>query len=393
MALRSTPSSRVKLVSVPSAEPTLALVTERSAMSTSCAFVQKDGPLDFILQLSNVARPVKGGEPLNRCRREARNDVIGLRGEPFQEGVGQRHDVFTAFAQRRQVNRNGADAVIKVLAQFAVLEGVFRLAVGGGDDAAVGLVAGLAADRADFVVLQDAQQLALRVDGHFGDFVEQQRAAFRLAEKTFAVGVRAGERAFDRTEQFAFDQFAGQGGAIDFDDFVFAARTERVEEVGDDFLAGAAFAGDEHGDIAGGDAFNGAHDFLHGGAAENGRRRAAHRFQRAPERAVFLVLLLAFDGALDVGHQLFIFKRLGEKVIGAAASGFDGHADGAVSGEHDDFGVGPAFFDLRQQFQAVGIRQFHVEQHHVGRWLGKGLLQRRAVVGLGDFVIDLRAPR
>src|ERR1017187_2773728 len=49
------------------------------------AFVQEDGPLDFILQLSNVARPVKGGEPLNRCRREARNDVIGLRGEPFQK--------------------------------------------------------------------------------------------------------------------------------------------------------------------------------------------------------------------------------------------------------------------------------------------------------------------
>lgn len=48
-------------------------------------FVQEDGPLDFILQLSNVARPVKGGEPLNRCRREAINNVIGLRGEPFQK--------------------------------------------------------------------------------------------------------------------------------------------------------------------------------------------------------------------------------------------------------------------------------------------------------------------
>ena len=35
------------------------------------AFVQEDGALDFILQLADVARPVKGGEPLNRCRREA----------------------------------------------------------------------------------------------------------------------------------------------------------------------------------------------------------------------------------------------------------------------------------------------------------------------------------
>ena len=49
------------------------------------AFVQENGTLDFILQLANVARSVKGGDPLNRCRREAVNDVIGLRGEAFQK--------------------------------------------------------------------------------------------------------------------------------------------------------------------------------------------------------------------------------------------------------------------------------------------------------------------
>ena len=45
-----------------------------------------------------------------------------------------------------------------------------------------------------------------------------KRAAFRLAEESFAIGMRAGKRAFDGTEQFALDQFARQRGAIDLDD-------------------------------------------------------------------------------------------------------------------------------------------------------------------------------
>ena len=106
------------------------------------------------------------------------------------------------------MNGNGADAVIKVFAQFAVLDGFLGHAVGGGDDPAIGLVTGLAADGPDFLVLQHAQQLALRVNRHLGNFVEEQRAALGLAEQAFAVGMRAGERAFDRAEQFAFNQLA-----------------------------------------------------------------------------------------------------------------------------------------------------------------------------------------
>jgi len=60
------------------------------------------------LQLSNVARPVKRGEPLNRCRREAVDDVIGLCGEPFSKNAfASGHDVLAAFAAAGgQVNRN-----------------------------------------------------------------------------------------------------------------------------------------------------------------------------------------------------------------------------------------------------------------------------------------------
>src|ERR1035441_3303021 len=93
-----------------------------------------------------------------------------------------------------------------------------------------------------------------------------------------------------------------------------------MDEVGDDFLAGAAFAGDEQGNVALGDALDGVDHLLHGRAAENRRSRAAHGLQRVAEGDVFLALPFALDGAFHVGEQLFVFKRLGKEIlIGEAA--------------------------------------------------------------------------
>jgi hypothetical protein len=75
--------------------------------------------------------------------------------------------------------------------------------------------------------------------------------------------VCAGEGAFHRAEELALDQFARQGGAIDFDDLALAARAESMDEVGDHFLAGSALAGNQHGHIARRDALDRAHDVAH----------------------------------------------------------------------------------------------------------------------------------
>src|SRR5260221_6605189 len=136
-----------------------------------------------------------------------------------------------------------------------------------------------------------------------------------------------------------------------------------MNEVGDDFLARAAFAGNQNRNIAWRDAFDGADDILHGGASKNRRGRAAHGFERAAERDVFFALLFAVNGAFHVREQFFIFERLGEKIVSAAASGFDGHGDGAMSAQDDDFRFRPGFFDERQKIETVGVGQFYVDQN------------------------------
>ena len=80
----------------------------------------------------------------------------------------------------------------------------------------------------------------------------------------------AGERAFDVAEQFGFEQLFGKGGAVDGDERFVVPLAVGVDQPGGNFLAGAAFAFDQHGDIA-------LRDFLN----QPGRRRAWVRSRRS----------------------------------------------------------------------------------------------------------------
>ena len=60
---------------------------------------------------------------------------------------------------------------------------------------------------------------------------------------------RAGERASFVAEQFAFQQLLGNRGAVDGEERLLAAVAVMINRAGDEFLAGAAFAGDERGGV------------------------------------------------------------------------------------------------------------------------------------------------
>ena len=65
---------------------------------------------------------------------------------------------------------------------------------------------------------------------------------------------RPGEGALLVAEQLAFQQRLGDGGAVQADERAFLARAGVVDGAGDQLLAGAAFAADQHGGVGGGDA-------------------------------------------------------------------------------------------------------------------------------------------
>ena len=88
----------------------------------------------------------------------------------------QNGNIVAAFAQRREFNREDAQAIVKVLAEAASIDLLLQVAIGCGDDTNVNLAAADVADAFQFLLLQNAQQLCLHRERYFGDFVEKQRA-------------------------------------------------------------------------------------------------------------------------------------------------------------------------------------------------------------------------
>ena len=251
-------------------------------------------------------------------------------------------------AQRRHVDVEDVEAVEEVGAQVALGDGVAGVAIGGGEDADIDILLGARAKAAKLAFLEDAQQLGLGADGHFADLVEQQRAAGGQLEAAGAALDGAGEGAFFVAEDFAFDERFRDGGAVDGDEGPRLARAEVVKGAGDQLLAGAAFAGDEDGDVGGGDLFDQAEDLAHGlaRAADHGAEDAGLAQAAAGDFQLDCGIALA-GGVGEDGAQAGGVDGLLQEVVGAELHGVNGDLDGALGGQQDHGDVGSdagAFF-------------------------------------------------
>ena len=188
----------------------------------------------------------------------------------------QDRDVLAALAQRRHVDVNDPQPVEEILAEFTGRDAVGQVAVGRRDDPHVGDARGaVRADRLDFSGLEEAEQERLHAQAHLADLVEEQRAAVRLLELAGLVAIRAGEAAFDVSEQFRFEQRLGQAGAVQGDEGPIGSRRVDVNGSRDQILADAALAGDQHLRLAGRRAARHRQHFQHRGAGRDDVRRPA----------------------------------------------------------------------------------------------------------------------
>ena len=110
-----------------------------------------------------------------------------------------------------------------------------------------------AADALERHLLEHAQQLGLDLQVDVADLVEEERAAVGLLEPADAVAVGAGERPLDVAEQLALEQALREGRAVDLDERPCRAGAGGVDRRGQQLLARAALAADQHGRWAGRD--------------------------------------------------------------------------------------------------------------------------------------------
>ena len=224
-----------------------ALQRERQVVAVDDVFVDKNHrAFDDIFQLADVARPRVGEQHLLRRARDGLDLLAELPGEARYEKLRQGDDVAVAVAQWRNDDGKDVQAVIEVFAESPHRGHLHELAVRGRDDADVDFDLLVRADPLDGALLQNPQQFGLHRQRKFADFVEKDRAAIGLLEAPFPRLVGSGEGPLFVAEQLAFDDAFRQRGAVEGDKRLFGLRAVVVNRAGDQLLADAALAEDQH---------------------------------------------------------------------------------------------------------------------------------------------------
>ena len=276
-----------------------------------------------------------------------------------------------------------AQPVVEVFAESALGDFFRQVLVGGGHHADIDRDVLVAAHAGEFLFLQDAEHLGLGRQAHVADLVEEERAAFGLLELALVLLDGRSESALFMAEEFALDEFARNGGAVNFHERGAGARALVVQAPGDQFLAGAVGAHDQHAGVGGGHAVHDFLDMLDGGGI-------------AHDLVFALDFFLEADGLLDqrglVGRILerdqdaVQVERLLDEVVGAFLDALDGSVDVAVTGNHDDRGLAAGFHQGVKHFIAIHHRHLDVAENGV-EIVGKGLIHALFAVFGGSHLV------
>jgi hypothetical protein len=294
-------------------------------------------------------------------------------------------------AQRRQPDRDDADAVEEVLAEAALGHQVREVGVRGGDHPGVHRDLPAAAEPLDPVVLQEAEELDLEGRRQLADLVEEEGAAVRRLDAAAALGVGAGEGALLVAEELALEQRLRDRRAVDGHEGPRGPRGEPVDRAGRDLLARAALAREEDGGIDGRHLADRGEHLLHA------RARPEHPLEAAGRRALSQLAVLRLERvqaqrASQHDLELVHVDRLHEEVVPALLDGVKRVRALLAPGDDDDLGRGVERLDLVERGEALldATRvggQAEVERHD-RRVLGAHGVERRGAVA-GEHDVEL----
>ena len=167
---------------------------------------------------------------------------------PQEERAQVRH-LFATFPQRRDVDADHAEPVVQVFAELTFGHPLLEVRVGRGEHPDVHRLRTCLADRHDLGLLEESKQLRLDVERQVADLIEEQRASDRRADQSLLIGDRAGEAAAAMPEQLTVGQIARRRRAVVGEEHRGASWRADVNRARDEVLAGAAFPGDQHGQV------------------------------------------------------------------------------------------------------------------------------------------------
>ena len=231
-----------------------------------------------LLQLPHVERPAVEQQGAGGIGGE--DQVAGHLAGLFHQRREDQPEVLAPLAQRSQHDPGAVEAGEQIAPEAVLCGERAEIAVGGRDHPQIHLHRPRSSNGEHLALLQHAQERRLGGQRQVADLVEQQRSVLAAAHESWAILQGAGEGALAVSEQLGLDEVGRDCPAVHGHERAGTTR-ELVDGRGDQFLAGAGLAGNEHRHLR---TREGRHTLQLEG--ERGRERS-HPARQRLERALF----------------------------------------------------------------------------------------------------------
>src|SRR5712675_3336530 len=165
-------------------------------------------------------------------------------GELFDEVPYKLRNIRFSFAERWQRNRENIQAIVQILSEFTVTNHLPQVLIGRRDDTNIDARGKGAANSLELALLEDTEQLGLKLHWHVSDFIQKQCAAVRQRKSADMRIDRSGKGSAFVPEKLAFEKAGRHRRTVHFDEIAAAARAQLMNGSRNDFLASSRLAGD-----------------------------------------------------------------------------------------------------------------------------------------------------
>ena len=261
---------------------------------------EDDGALESVLKFADVAGPAIVSEAFAGFGGESQAGLVEFAAEFFQEMVGEKYGcrcrgsrsggMVSGTAEMRKNRSSRKSFSSASFCRSRLVAATMRTST------SMDCVPPTRSKRRSS---RTRRSLAWIGQRQLADFVEEERAVVGEIHLADFAGAGSGEGAALVAEEFVFDQAFGDGGAVQCDEGLLAARREMVDGAREEFLAGAAFAEEQNGGVGGGDFLNLLAEFADGGVFAEDAREAVARGIFFAEDEIFAQQFLLAGGAAD----------------------------------------------------------------------------------------------
>ena len=184
---------------------------------------------------------------------EATHPAGGFAPELLEEVGGQLLDVFWPLPEGGCPCLQDVEPMVEVLAKAPLPDGALQVDMGRGKHSDIHLALTLGAQAQEAVILEEAQQVDLKLEGEVADLVEEQGAPRGRLDDADLAPVGAGEGSLLVAEELRLDQPGGQCAAVDRVEGPRLPRRALVDQPCRQLLSRSGLPRDEHGGIHRGD--------------------------------------------------------------------------------------------------------------------------------------------